>query len=69
MSTSQAPSTYSEEYSGSSPATHSPQPTPASVTALSRRTSRSVWIPNDVSNGATSGSFMRRSSTERSFMR
>ena len=67
-STSAAASTYSEEYSGSDMATHSPQPSASSVTDRSSRTSRLVWVPNEVRNGATSGIPMRRSSTPVSFI-
>ena len=37
-----APSTYSDEYSGASVATHSPQPSASGVAARTRRMSRSV---------------------------
>ena len=42
ISTCCAASTYSDEYVGSSPATHSPQPSPSLVIALTSRMSRSV---------------------------
>ena len=64
-----APSTYSDEYVGSSPATHSPQPsitTPScSTCALTRRMRRLVCTPKLVWNGLTSGSRTSRSSTIR----
>src|SRR4029450_10775186 len=59
---SAAPSTYSDEYSGSVAATHSPQPWPSGGTARSRTTSRSDSTPDDVRNGATKGNETRRSS-------
>ncbi len=55
VSTSAAASTYSEEYSGSDIATHSPQPSASSVTTRSSSTSRRVSVPNEVRNGDTSG--------------
>ena len=62
-----APATYSDEYRGSSIATHSPQPTVAvPSTVPSRRTSSmSRWscVPNEVRNGRRSGIPTRSSST------
>jgi len=72
LSTSTDASTYSEEYSGSDIATHSPQPADSpdgpSSTARSSRMSRVVSTPNEVRNGATSGIEIRRSSTPVSFI-
>src|SRR5690554_875381 len=50
-------------------ATHSPQPSAASVTARTNSTSRRVSVPNDVRKGATRGMSMRRSSIPSSFIR
>src|SRR5207237_3619994 len=53
---------------GSRRATHSPQPSASGVVALTSRTSRHVWVPNDVRKGETSGRRIRRSSTSVIFM-
>lgn len=59
---------YSEEYSGSAIATHSPHPSASAVTARSSSTSRDVLVPKEVRNGATRGIRTCRSSTPLSFM-
>ena len=60
--TSHAPCVYSLEYSGASPVTISPHPSPSAVSARTTMTSRTVSVPNDVVNGETSGRCSTRSS-------
>ncbi len=70
--TSAAPSTYSDEYVGSSPATHSPHPSVTvpswSTSARTSRMRRLVCTPKLVRNGVTSGSRISRSSQMRAVM-
>ena len=62
VATSHAPWVYSLEYSGDSPVTISPQPSPSAVRARTTITSRTVSVPNEVVNGETSGMCSTRSS-------
>src|SRR5438093_2044924 len=48
-------------------ATHSPHPSASGVVTLTSSTPLTVWVPNEVRNGDTSGSCTRRSSTSEIF--